>query len=308
MKETSTGTRIFLALFRPIQRLPLGFHYFWGSVFSFVAEKVLHYRRDVVVANLARSFPHKRYGEIKALAHDFYGHLGEIFAEAMWFGGNHGRPDRCRKQGICRIINTVEVQEALERSGNVMVLDSHFGNWELTGGFFQYVYDTPEGGLRIGKDNIIVVYKRLRSRFWDGFMRENRCAALPADFQGYTESMEVLRYALGHREEKKIYVFPTDQYPYAGTKSCDVPSFMNQPTKAMVGGAALARKFGMPVYYMSMDRIAKGKYEVTFKKVCDDASAFAPGQIMEKYYALLQEDVVRNPANYLWSHRRWKCL
>ena len=37
-------------------------------------------------------------------------------------------------------------------------------------------------------------------------------------------------------------------------------------------------------------------------------SPWGIGQIMEKYYALLQEDVVRNPANYLWSHRRRKCL
>ena len=69
--------------------------------------------------------------------------------------------------------------------------------------------------------------KHINTIFTDEFMRENRCAALSPGFNGYTESMKVLRHAIAHRDERMIYVFPTDQYPYAGVMSCDVPSFMN---------------------------------------------------------------------------------
>jgi len=306
MSKLHTGTKVFLALFRPIQRLPLGFHYFWGRCFSWLCEKLVRYRRDDVMINLARSFPGKNYWELYAIAHQFYGHLGEIFAEAIWFGGNHHRPGRCHRQKIVESVNGEELFEAFKLNPNVMLLDSHFGNWELTGAFFESFYDKYENNVPIKEDNICPVYKRLSNRFWDEFFHANRTACQSDDYDGYTESLQVMRFAVRHRNDVMLYIFPTDQFPYGNAARCDIPSFMNQPTKAMIGGASLAHKIGMPVFYQSVDRVERGRYVQTFKKICDDASKLEPAQVMERYYALLQEDIERNPSNYLWTHRRWK--
>jgi len=306
MKELHTGTKIFLTLFRPIQRLPLKFHYFWGRVFAWVAENVIHYRKADIIINLSRSFPEKKYKEIKKLTHDSYLHLGDIFAEAIWFGGNHNRPGRARRQGIVTTENTSELFASFEENNNIMVLNSHFGNWELTGGLFEYICDVPEDQVPITEDNICVVYKQLHSRFWDEFFHANRCACQSAKYDGYVESKMILRHAIANRHIRTLYIFPTDQYPYRKAAHCDVPSFMNQKTKAMIGGAALAHKLGMPVFYMSMNRREKGKYSLSFRMVCENASEMEPADIMIRYYAYLEEDIKANPFNYLWSHRRWK--
>lgn len=298
------SAKTFLLFFRPVQRLPLSFHYRCGKVVSWVASKVLRYRWDVVTVNLSRSFPQLDYRGIASLRKGFYDHLGELFAEAMWFGGNDSNPSRIRREGVAKVLNVPLLTTALDR-GDVMLLCSHFGNWELTSGLLEAMRG-EDGTLPVGPDKPKVVYKRLRSGFWDDFLRANRTAPLPPAYDGYLESSRILRYALSHRGEKNLYIFPVDQYPYRGAAYCTVPSFMNQETRFMSGAAALSRRMGMAVLYMSFDRVGRGRYEVTFKEVCPDASLFEVEDIVRIYASMLEEDIRRNPLNYLWSHRRWK--
>ena len=72
-----------------LSKLPLKFHYFMGDVFAWMARVVFRYRYDVVMINLSRSFPDRKYKDLQAVARDFYRHLGEIAAEAIWFSGSN---------------------------------------------------------------------------------------------------------------------------------------------------------------------------------------------------------------------------
>lgn len=296
---------LFQLLFRPLQKLPLGFHYFWGKLFSWFAKNVMHYRRDIIVTNLSRSFPEKKYGEIKELTDKFYRHLGEIFAEAVWFGGCFRKPERLHDKELCRITDPEVILSAYENSPSVMVMTSHLGNWEVFGGLFQYFYDVPKERL-IPNDAMCFAYKKLSSNFWDRFFAVNRTAVMDDDFKGYVESKSILRWAVEHKNEKKLYIFPTDQFPYKGAGRHEIPSFMGQKTQTMEGSVLLARKFHMSVLYMGMVDTGEGKHEISFREICRDGSQMTADDILEKFYAFLEEDIKRDPANYLWSHKRWK--
>ena len=290
---------------RPLQCLPLKFHYGWGKMVSGFLKNVMHYRRDEIMINIARSFPDKKYKEVKQRADGFYEHFGEIFAETLWFGGLRGRIDKLKQQHLIDVVNMDDLRRLFNDSPSVMLITSHYGNWELIGGMFEFDDKEPKVESTLNANDICVVYKELKSKFWDEYIGHNRCAVLH-DFHGYTESMKVLRYAVEHRNTKKVYVFPTDQFPYGKAARYEIPSFMNQKTYAMTGAITLARKFGMSVVYMSMDRVEKGKYVVTFKTVSEDASKEEVGALTERYYKILEEDINRYPENYLWSHKRWK--
>ena len=82
---------ILIALIRPWQYLPLGFHYAWGSLL-YGLMRVFRYRKDVALINLSRSFPELKYKEIRKIAAKLYKNLGQIAAETMWLGG------RCRRK------------------------------------------------------------------------------------------------------------------------------------------------------------------------------------------------------------------
>ena len=82
-----------------MSKLPLSWLYGIGDAFAWVARRVLHYRERVIMTNLARSFPEKKYWDLDPIADEYYKHMGEIVAEAIWFGGSDY--ERVRKQRIC---------------------------------------------------------------------------------------------------------------------------------------------------------------------------------------------------------------
>ena len=178
--DTDTGMTIGKSIMKGIMRaagtLPLGFHYAWAGVFSWLLKDVLRYRRDVVMTNLSRSFPDKKYQEISAIADEFYKHFGRLVAEAIWFGGCRN-PERLRRRRLVGYSNIEVFEEAYSHSPGVAVLTSHFGNWELLGGCLNYDY-RPDGKIVDGlvPDDVIFVYKPLKSKMWDEIMGENRCA------------------------------------------------------------------------------------------------------------------------------------
>ena len=299
------GVKLMYGFLRLVSALPLGFHYACASFISWVLRDLLRYRRDVVMTNLARSFPDKNYGDLKQIARRFYRHFGTIIADTVWFGGCTNE-ERFRKQRLFELANPEVLEEAFRNSPGVMILDSHCGNWELLGGLVCYSSSPAIRGC-YARDDAIVVYKPLSSDSWNEIMRLNRCAGVPGrDYKGYISSRDILRFALSSKERKQIYIVPADQYPYRDAIAPDPVEFMHQPTQTMLGGASIARKRGMSVLYMNHLPVSKGHYTCSFTEISPDASRMTPHEIMVKFYSLLQQDIEETPWNYLWTHKRWK--
>ena len=81
---------------------------------------------------------------------------------------------------------------------------------------------------------------------------------------------------------------------------------MNQPTNAMQGSMGVACKLSHSVLYLKMKRVKRGEYEMTLIPICENASQTTPEALLRKYYDLLEEEIRETPANWLWSHKRWK--
>ena len=296
--------RILRALMVLLAKLPLKFHYFMGDVLSWIVRNIVGYRTGIVWMNLSRAFPEMKYRQLKGVFNDFYRHLGEIFAEAIWFGGSSY--ERLNRQGIVTVLNPEVIAEAYEQSPSVTVLCSHCGNWEILGGFYGYIskdgFECP-----FKEDQLTVVYKKLTSEVADRVFAENRVAALnqPSPYS-IIESKSILRFSIEHRSEKRIYGYPADQTPYKGMGRHDMGLFLNQQTYAMTGSVGVACKLSHAVLYMKMKRVERGKYEWEFIPICADASKSTPDDIMRQYYHLLEQEIKETPCNWLWSHKRWK--
>lgn len=292
-------------LLRIFSALPLKVQYVNAKLVEWVFKDLLKYRRDVVVRNIADSFPEKTPGEIESIVHGFYRHLSRLVVETIWIGGCS--PRRLRRSGIVRI-NNPEAFNALHdgnAAGTVLLL-SHHCNWELVSGSRYYPGSERLGNMN--ESNTVVVYRRLSNRMWNEIFAENRKACLedPKHFEGYVETDSIIRYMFEHRGEGKIYYMITDQYPYGESGKSLTVDFLGRRTRTMSGGAAVAAKFGMGVAYLSMGVRADGGYEYTYHTICKNASEMGAQAIMDRYYALLEGDIARQPEYYLWSHRRWK--
>ena len=262
----------------------------------------MHYRRSEVLINLSRSFPQLKYGKIVSIADDFYTHLGQIFAEAIWFSGCYHNPERLRKQRIMEIENQALMNQVYEDSSSVTVLTSHCGNWELFGGvcYYNFVEDVPV----IPKEKLRVVYKELTNKVSDEVFKKARPCPMEG-FDGMLESNQILRHALVHKDEKLAYYIVADQHPYQTPVLLDEP-FLNQKTYGMLGTFKLAVKLHHAVMFAHILRKGRGHYVIRYEKMCDDASQFTPEQLMNQYFKILEQDIIADPANWLWSHRRWK--
>ena len=298
------GTWLLRGMLRLLSKLPLRVHYALGGAVAWLARDVFRYRRKVVDRNLALCFPDKTEKERRAVRRGFYRHFGELIAETVWFGGCRN-PERLRRRRLVEIEDPGTVAELYDAAPGLVVLCSHCGNWELLGGIASYNYtDSP---LPFTEQNFCVVYLKQSSRAWDAVLRENRLAPLqdPGHFEGYIEAQDILRYALRHRDGKKVYNFITDQRPYTVSRGLAEVDFLGQRTYTMTGAAALARKLGLAVAYLSMRPDRRGHYLLRYSPICQDASQMDPQQLMQQYYRLLEEDIRRQPENYLWTHRRF---
>lgn len=287
-----------------LSKLPLRFHYFMGDILSWVAKNVVGYRKYVVLVNLSRSFPKEKYQYIRRVYNEFYKHFGEIVAEAIWFSGSNYK--KLVKSEIVVVTNPEVLSAAYEASPSVTMLSTHCGNWELLGGIVGY--KTADGNkIRIKESSVNVVYKKLSNDLSDKVFVLNRTAPLPeGGLECPVESNDILRYALRHRNEKRLYIYPADQAPYNYAGRHLVGNFMNQQTLAMIGSIGLACKLSHAVMYMKMKRVKRGRYEMTFIPICDDASKMSQEAIIRKYYDLLEEEIRETPCNWLWTHNRWK--
>lgn len=285
-------------------KLPLGFHYFMCGVFAWFAEKVFRYRYDVVLTNVSRSFPDKKYKEISAIVRDFYKHFGEILAEAIWFSGSSYK--RLFDSGIVTVMNPEELNEIFLSTPSMTVLSTHCGNWELLGGLLGYRTST---GVRVEilEEDIRVVYKKLSSPVFDEVFKLNRISPLErVGTSCEVESSNILRQALAGKGQRLLYIYPTDQAPYWKAAKHPIGEFLHQETNCMLGSVGAACKLSHSVMYMKMQRIERGRYEMTFIPICRDASQSTPEELMRKYYDLLEEEIKETPANWLWTHKRWK--
>ncbi len=287
-----------------LSKLPLKFHYFMGDILAWLARNVIRYRYDVVMTNISRSFPEKKYKEISKIAQDFYRHFGEIVAEAIWFSGSSYK--RLYKSGIVTITNPELVSGMFENSPSLTVLSTHCGNWELMGGFLGY-RRPDDFQYAFGEEQISVVYKRLASDVADEVFKRNRVSPLEVvGTECELESSQVMRFSIRNKDTKRVYIYPNDQAPYWKAAKHPIGKFLNQETNAMAGSLGVACKLAHAVVYMKMKHVGRGRYEMSFIPICDDASKHTPEELVRKYYDILEEEIVETPYNWLWTHKRWK--
>src|SRR3546814_14214071 len=75
--------RVVYTVVYAVSLLPMASLYAIGSLAFFLSYHVIGYRKAVVIQNIARSFPDKRYGEIHAITKKFYTCFAAYFAEII---------------------------------------------------------------------------------------------------------------------------------------------------------------------------------------------------------------------------------
>ena len=116
------------------------------------------------------------------------------------------------------------------------------------------------------------------------------------DMPKQTRSIAEKRFAIG---------FIADQNP-GMTGSAYWVDFFNRPTGFMAGPEKFAERMNNAVIFVSTKKVQRGFYHTTYSLITTDPSLFKAGEITKRYKDFLEAEIAKDPASYLWSHRRWK--
>nr|WP_255594056.1 lysophospholipid acyltransferase family protein [Pontibacter sp. HSC-14F20] len=269
--------------------LPLPVLYLLADFLFVLVYYVIGYRKKVVLQNLRNSFPEKSEQEIQGIARAFYRQFPDLIVEILKLASMDAAEMRRR----IVFSNQEVLDDYVQRGGTVITMGSHSGNWEwiLSAGAVQFGF--PAEG----------VYKPLKNEFFEEFMLYLR-GRLGARL---IKMKDTMRDFVRNRKTPRVVAMLSDQTPPYGEIQFWT-TFLNQDTPFFVGAEKLAHAFGCPVLFLDVERIKRGHYCLTFDVLSDGTTKPGEGTflITEGFARKLETSIRRNPANYLWTHKRWK--
>ena len=273
----------------PLSLLPLPVLYLLAGPLYVVLNYVVRYRRKVVEENLRRSFPEKSERELNRLRDRYYWHLSQIALEMV----KMLTISRRSLQRRYHCVNPEVVNDFFEQGRSVILMSSHYNNWEWMIVSLEEMF--LHHGIGVGKGNTDKVFEKLVNR------ARTRCGTQVVFADTVRDTFE--EYETQHHPA--AYMMLSDQSPNS-KKKCYVTQFLNQTTGVIFGAEHFARKYDIPVLYYEVIKERMGKYRVEVQLIADHPVELPEYAITQRYVELLEQTIRRQPAFWLWSHRRWK--
>jgi len=267
--------------------IPFWAIYFISDIIYILLYKLIGYRKNVILQNLNKTFLLKTEKEINHLLSSIYINLTDIIIEGL------KAFTMSRKQFINRhkIINPEILKPIYESGTSFIGVTGHYCNWE---------WGSLSASIQTNY-KVVAFYKPLSNKWIDRFMHWNRSrfGTLLTSIYETSKTFE--------RQEKtrSIFLMAADQNPSNKKKAIWV-DFLGRDTAFLDGPERYARKYDYPVVYMDVQRIKRGYYTIELSIITLNPSELNEGEITNRYAKKLESVIQNDPANWLWSHRRWK--
>lgn len=281
------------ALLHGIAYLPFRALYCISDFLFILLFYVVRYRRKVVIQNLNECFPDKSEAERRKIERDFYRHLADTFVETIKL--LHVSDEEMRRRIVFH--NVEEVDKSIEAGRSVAMYASHYCNWEWLSAITMWSrYDTSV--MQFGQ-----VYHPLENEWFDEFFLNLR-----SRFNSYSYPMKrVLRELLAAKSNGKVTItgFISDQHPHPNDQD-DVITWLNHYTAFITGAEVMAKKLDMDVLYFDVHKVKRGYYDCTIRVISRTPKTEPQYKITNTYARMLEDTIKESPAEWLWTHKRWK--
>jgi KDO2-lipid IV(A) lauroyltransferase len=267
--------------------IPYRIMYMISDMLYFIIFYGVKYRRKVVFKNLHKAFPDKSEVEITGIAKAFYRHFSDFLLEITKC--IRVPADTLNKR--MKLINPEIFDELALQNKNFALVSAHYNNWEMMSHLSLAM-----------KHRCIIIYRPLKNKISDriSFYMRSRFGIimLPMD--------NVFRESLKYYNEKKLFSvwFLADQRPPRNSKFWTI--FLNQETAFFEGAEKISAKLGMAVVFIDIQKVRRGFYEVRFEKIIENATSLQANEVTLTCVRKMEEEIVRTPAFWLWSHKRFK--
>ncbi|HPG74492.1 MAG TPA: lysophospholipid acyltransferase family protein [Bacteroidales bacterium] len=248
---------------------------------------VVGYRKKVVFDNLTRCFPEKSTAEIQLIGRKFYRHLCDISIETI---KGFSMSEKQLQQRY--VVENAEIADVyFEREQNIICLASHYNNWEY-------------GILALSKalrHRPVSLYLKLTNRFMEKYGTASR-SRFGMNLVAVQQSRE---YFGQHHTKPLAVILAADQSP-SDTKNMIWTMFLGRDTACLHGPEAYAKKMNAALVYFCVLKPRRGYYRLRLEVLHENPQQTEFGEITNMYMSRLEQDILKQPEYWLWSHRRWK--
>lgn len=283
------------ALVRVISKLPLRVLYVLSDCISFLLCHVVRYRRSVVRDNLLHSLQELSQEELRKVERRFYSYFADYIVETVKACSMPMEEMRRRME----FAGVEEMVRAVEEEGKSFgfVCLAHYGNWEWVASLSMHVHQA------CGEADCGHIYHPLRNKAFDKLMLRMR-----GRFGGDNIPMkETLRYVVRRQQQnRKAFIgFISDQAPKWNSIH-HWTDFLHRKTPVFTGVEQIGKRVDALIFYADVQRISRGHYRCTITRLVDDVKKHKDYEVTDAYFTRLEQTIRRDPAIWLWTHKRWK--
>lgn len=267
--------------------LPSGLLYALADAVAFVLRDIIGYRKQVVYDNLKLSFPEKSEAEINAIARQSYRHLAYRVVENI----------KCvtiSKEEVAKRMlspDAARINEYHKQGRHVVLMLGHVASWEFAGYKLSMVV----------KHWVFAIVSKVGNKHFDKLIQNTR-GKMGMHLIHMQDSPGFYRKQL---PQLSLGVFLSDQSPPSPERAYWT-NFLHRETAFFKGAERYARMHNCVVIYPKIVQTAKGYYTSELIVLSEHPNEEPENGITEKFARVLEAHLREHPADWLWSHKRWK--
>ena len=271
-------------LFKLISSLPISFLYLISSILSIILSNF--YRIKTVENNLKKSFPNLSINSIKKIKSNFYKNFSDVLVETI--KSNSISKNELSKR--VKFVNFDIINNHVTNKERVIVLTSHQCNWE-------WLLLSSQNKL---KSDLHVIYKNLSNKSFDKILYKSRSRF----GSKLIESKKSIMFLKKKLKKVKVLAMVADQSPNINNRKIWY-DMLNQKTAFYQSVNFIPKLTNSIVYFASMKREKRGFYSVKFDLISKPPYD-KKTEILLDYVQKIESLIKKRPAEWLWSHKRWK--
>ena len=241
--------------------------------------------KKLIHTNIKKAFPRNNSVEIKKLTKLMWNNYGRVFAEYMFI-----KDFRFEKIDSKIEIIGQEVLDEIKKSNKpVVFISGHFSNFELM------AMQIEKTGIKLS-----TIYRPLNNIFLNRIMEKIRKKYICKNQikKGIAGTRELIKF---QRNNYSIALM-IDQRVSEGEKV----NFFNQEAYTTTIPAQLAKKFDMPIVPIFIERVNDTNFKIKISKPVNFLKSDSIKDITSKLNVIIEEMILKNPTQWIWSHNRWK--
>ena len=242
--------------------------------------------KKIFQKNIKKVFPEIKSDQENKIFKNMWRNYGKMFAEYMFI--KDFRYSKKFEENL--IIENFSILEKIKKDKEpVIFISGHFNNFELM------AMQIEKAGI-----NLAAIYRPLNNIYLNPIMEEIR--------KKYICKKQIKKGISGTKQILKEYkngasiALMIDQRVSEGILS----NFFGQNALTTTIPAQFVKKFNTKVVPIYIERLNNYKFKITIHDIMEFDNAHDIETITFKLNKILENMVLKNPAQWIWTHDRWK--